>query len=827
MIPIEGLFIYDKKMEKEECLDKRELNSVVIFSSYYILGIISFFTHYEAYFAVFLFLVTVFFLVINIFSNKSAIIYYLAFSLALLNCNFQIKNHDDLSKFIPAKAVITGTVKSIPTTNNPSKTKFYLKAQSGNFDGNKAENLEAETIVTLYDTKENISKIKIADKLELKGKLRSPIRAKNPSQFDYANYLKNKQVFSTFYVQSGGWKVIAKPDNFAGRFMQKLNDTRNNILEHHKKYIKSPNIEVLGGIVFGDDAINPPDEIKNSFINSGLLHILAASGMNVSLIFGIWYFIGCRLRLNHRFVVLLGALLVAFYTLMTGLGASVLRAAIMIEYIILGKLIDRSANSISLIFLVAFLMLLYNPAMINDVGFQLSFVVTFALIFYAQPVLEKVKNKVFEYVSGAILIPVIAQLWAAPIQMFYFNSFAVYSIAANFLIAPFIAIISFLGFVSSILAMIPFDAFADKVCMFSSVLLNPVVTVLIKISDYFANLPNALLTTTHPDIFRIIIYYSMLVVIGLGLRSKFNNRKTLSLLLILFMMFVVTFKPANKNELEILVFDVGNADSFLIKTPENKYIMIDTAHGALEGSSSGFSQADSIMNKYLKDNGIKTLDILLLTHFDSDHSGGAVDVMKTVKVKKLVINKNKDDSKTTKNIFNYLKNNKIPNSIAQNNTLVFEENNLKFKTYTPNINSKNDNDTSIVTLLSYKDFDMLFMADAGVKSFENIKKNLNNNDIEILKSGHHGADNTVSKSMLKSINPDAAIISTGFNPYGHPSKQTLKTFETAKIKTYRTDIDNAIKITSDGNSYEIYRYNTNSKKFEKDMRNFCVNPQSR
>ena len=189
--------------------------------------------------------------------------------------------------------------------------------------------------------------------------------------------------------------------------------------------------------------------------------------------------------------------------------------------------------------------------------------------------------------------------------------------------------------------------------------------------------------------------------------------------------------------------------------------------------------------------------------------------------------KNKDDSKTTKNIFNYLKNNKIPNSIAQNNTLVFEENNLKFKTYTPNINSKNDNDTSIITLLSYKDFDMLFMADAGVKSFENIKKNLNNNDIEILKSGHHGADNTVSKSMLKSINPDAAIISTGFNPYGHPSKQTLKTFETAKIKTYRTDIDNAIKITSDGNSYEIYRYNTNSKKFEKDMQNLCVNPQSR
>ena len=811
-------------MEKDESAKRADLNKISIFSSFYILGVVGFFTDCTAYIAIGLFLLAVFALLKNFVSNKAAIIYYLAFALAILNCSIQIKNHDDLSKFIPSKASITGTVTSIPTTNNPDKTKFFLKVDSGIFDGVKADKLRGNTIVTLYDTPENISKIKIADKIELKGKLRSPIKAKNPSQFDYSNYLKNKKIFSVFYVQSGDWKIICKPEKLSGKFLQKLNDTRNSILNHHKKYIKSPNIEVLGGIVFGDDAINPPDEIKNSFINSGLLHILAASGMNVSIIFGIWYFIGCRLRINHRVVIILGALLVAFYTLMTGMGASVLRAAIMIEFIILGKLIDRSANSVSLIFLVAFLMLLYNPAMINDVGFQLSFVVTFALIFYAQPVLEKVKNRIAEVVLGAIFIPVVAQLWAAPIQMFYFNTFATYSILANFLIAPFISVLSFLGFVSSILAMIPFEVFADKVCMIFAVILNPVVTILIKISDYFANLPDALLTTTHPDIFKIIVYYSMLVILGFALRTRFNNRKTWSFLLILLMLFVVSFKKVDKKYLEIIAFDVGNADSFLIKTPGNKYIMIDTAHGTYEGSSSSFSQADSIMNKYLKDHGIKTLDILLLTHFDSDHSGGAVDVMRAVKVKKLVLNKNKDDSKTTKAIFKYIQSNRINNTIAKNNTVVFEENNLKIKTYTPNVQNKNDNDTSTITLLSYKNFDMLFMADAGVKSFENIKNNLDNNDIEILKSGHHGANNTVSRGMIKTINPDAAIISTGLNPYGHPTKQTLKTFERNDVKVYRTDIDNAIKITSNGDSYFIYRYNTNSKKFEKDLQNSCLQP---
>ena len=129
---------------------------------------------------------------------------------------------------------------------------------------------------------------------------------------------------------------------------------------------------------------------------------------------------------------------------------------------------------------------------------------------------------------------------------------------------------------------------------------------------------------------------------------------------------------------------------------------------------------------------------------------------------------------------------------------------------------------SIVTLLSYKDFDMLFMADAGVKSFEKIKNSLNNDDIEILKSGHHGANNTVSKNMLKTLNSDAAIISTGLNPYGHPTKQTLKILAKNNQRIYRTDIDNAIKIISDGNVYEIYRYNAVNKNFEKDMRQLCV-----
>ena len=149
----------------------------------------------------------------------------------------QIKNYDDLSKYVPSEAVIHGTVESIPTTNRPDRTKFYLKVDSGVFNGEKAENLNARTIVTIYDSVENYSKIKIADKVELSGKLLSPIKAKNPSQFDYASYLKNKNTFSTFYVKNSSWKVSKNAQTFVGKFLQKLNDTRSRILKYQAKYM--------------------------------------------------------------------------------------------------------------------------------------------------------------------------------------------------------------------------------------------------------------------------------------------------------------------------------------------------------------------------------------------------------------------------------------------------------------------------------------------------------------------------------------------------------------------------------------------------------------
>lgn len=787
----------------------QKTNFTILMSVFYIAGVVAFLNNAVVVFALMTLVLLIVSLWKNILSCKSVIVLYLFFALALLNCSFQIKNSDPLSRLAPAAGKISGRIISIPTTNKETKTKFYVKVKNAEINGKKYNNLDSKTIVTLKDKRENYATLKIGDIVELNGKLRLPMKAVNPSQFDYKNYLKYNKTFTTFYVEEGQWKETNAAHGIGWAFLQNLNIKRQNIINIHKKYMKSPNIEVLGGVVFGDDAINPPDDVRHSFISSGLLHILAASGMNVSIIFGIWFFLGTRMRINYRLNILIGALLVAFYTLMTGMGASVLRAAIMIEFVLLGKLIDRNTDGIALIFFVALLLLLYNPAMIMEVGFQLSFIVTFALMFNCPPVLGRIENKYAEFIAGTLLIPLVAQFWAAPIQMFYFNNFAAYSVFANILITPFIMIISFLGFGASILAMIP--PIADRVCMIADFILNPVVSGLVNISDFFASLPHSLLITPHPSLTQIILYYCALLAIGFLLRSKIKHPRLILASILLLIIFGLSFIKIDNGKCEVIAFSVGNADSFLIKTPKKKYILIDTAHGSY---GSGFSQADAIMNKYMKDHGIK-LDLMILTHFDSDHSGGAEDILDVIKTKEVLITENKPHTKTAHWLMSYMKGRGVNYRIAKNNQEVLREQDLSIKTHVSGI-KENDNENSIVTLLSYKDFDMLFMGDGSVQSFNKIKTNLPSK-IEVLKVGHHGARNVVTPKMLKTGGFDSAIISTGFNTYGHPTPQTMDILVNNGLKVMRTDADNAVKISTDGKVYEIFKFDSEKKKFIKEL----------
>jgi competence protein ComEC len=769
-------------------------------------GILSYFNDNGIVCAIVITLFSIFIIIKNVIPIKYIIFWLLIFYLGFLNTYFRIHTTDELASYAGReKVTVKGQAVSIPNSNDKLKTKFFFKV----FQVNNKE-VSGKTLVTIASEDEDFSKFQIGDFYEMKGSLREPFKAGNPSQFDYGKYLKNFDTFTVFYADKQDCQKINNKLSPKWQFLQNLNLLRDKIIGVHEQYLKSPNLEILGGIVFGDDAVAPPDYIKASFVNSGLLHILAASGMNVAFIYGFWVFFIRKLRVPFKLTVLSGMAVVIIYTLMTGLGASVIRATLMLLFVLIGKLIDRDAHSVSLLALVAMLMLIYNPAFINDVGFQLSFIVTFGILTTANIIFERFKDsKIPNWLSGAFLIPIVAQIWVAPIQMFYFNTFSTYSVLANVCSMPFLSIISFGGFVSSICAI--FTPFSDKICMIFDFLLNYILHCIVFISNFFANLSHSLLTTTHPNIFQILIYYLIILLITLSIKTEFS-KKIISICVFCLIILALSLVNFPSKDLQIITFDVQNADCFLIKSPQNKYFIIDTGRASYRGSK---AQANSIIIKYLKDRGIKEIEGLIITHFDNDHSGGAVDIMNNLKVKQVFINSFQDKSMTSVAIYKTINKKKIPSTIPQGN--IYQEPDFTLKTFMAN--SKKDNEKSIITLLSYKDFDMLFTGDAGVEAFYKLKTKLPHK-VEVLKVGHHGGNGVVNSDMLEHLNTKVSIISTGPNSFGHPTSGTLDILRNTDI--YRTDRHNSIKINSDGNSYSVYTYNLSKHKYVLSKRFFVL-----
>src|SRR5574344_450968 len=314
-----------------------------ITSIIYILGLFAFFTQNAIAFCLIITTLAIIAILKDYFSPKLILFWILMFFIAYFNANFRIKTSDELFKLTPTDATITGQIVSIPNICKNNTLKFFFCVDKISYQG-KTQNIKNnKTLVNIknynFSTKPNIG-----DHYKINGYLKQPYKVSNPSQFSYGDYLRNFDTYTLCYSEIGNYSIIPTQLSLKWKVLQSLNNSRNEIIKAHSKFLHTPNLEILGGIVFGDDAIAPPDYIRTTFINSGLLHILAASGMNVAFIYGFLYFFLRKLRVPYKISVLSGIAVVILYSFMTGMGASVVRAAIMLIFILLGKLINRDTN---------------------------------------------------------------------------------------------------------------------------------------------------------------------------------------------------------------------------------------------------------------------------------------------------------------------------------------------------------------------------------------------------------------------------------------------------------------------------------------------------
>lgn len=780
----------------------------ILFVTFYILGIVSFLTSAVLPYAFAIFILLCVLLKKNFISGKFAVISLLIFFIGFLNVLFRLKTSDEVANLAPSNGVtLCGTVVSLPTSSSKEYTKFYFKVDKYKKFSQPETVGNGKVIVTLFKTEKSFKDIEIGDRLSLSGQLSKPRRASNPSEFCYATYLKHQNVFSRLFANDSDCRLLGQSKNTPYAFLASLNKIRTNIINKHSENIKSPELELLGGIVFGDDAVNPTPEMKDSFQKSGLTHIIAASGMNVTMIFGMWFFLSQLLRLNYKFSILAGMGFVICYTCMTGFGPPVLRASLMLLLILLGKLIDRKSDSVSLIFIVAFLMLAVSPTMITNIGFQLSFLVTLGLMIFCPLVLDKIKSKFWSVAASFVFVPVIAQLFASPVQMFYFNSFSPYSVFANIFVVPVLSVVSFVGFVSCFLAEI--KIFSFEVIKAFDFVLNPFLSVIVGVADFFSSLPFSIVKVASPAPIEIILYFLILLLAAAFFAFKKNKKLIVSLLAITVLSLLICYFAKKDNSPYVIFFSVENADSALIKTKSGKYVLIDTGK---TGYKNFITPAERVLVKYFEDENINTLDMLVLSHFDSDHAGGTLPLLENVKIKKIFLKDKNSENNLAKKIINKSKSLNIETVVPLDKEVILDEGDCKISCFY--INSKDDNASSIVNVLETPSGSVIFAADTTIKSLEKMLDVLPKN-VFAIKAPHHGADKTLNDKILSEISPKYAIISTGMNIYGHPSKNTMNLLKKHNAKILRTDKNNAVKLVFHNNEILVYAYNSKKKKFER------------
>ena len=199
---------------------------------------------------------------------------------------------------------------------------------------------------------------------------------------------------------------------------------------------------------------------------------------------------------------------------------------------------------------------------------------------------------------------------------------------------------------------------------------------------------------------------------------------------------------------------------------------------------------------------------MILSHLDNDHIGGTIGLLEKIKTKKVFVNGSNPNTKTAKELFEFLKKRGISYEIVENNDILYKEDNLILKGFLNK--SVDENENSIINLLKYKDFKALFMGDAGVDGYDVLQENTN---INTLKLGHHGAKGVIDKKTLNKIKPETVIISTGPNQYGHPHYSIIDLMLNTDTHYLRTDDKNAIEIITDGVEQEENCYAPAIKKF--------------
>lgn len=606
-------------------------------------------------------------------------------------------------------------------------------------------------IVTYKYTSKVFNNLSYGDKIKVTGVLKEPSTNNIFNNFNYKKYLYNKKIY--YIIEASKIDKIQNNNNHIY--------TIKNLLYTRINSLKSSNY--IKALLFGDNKLDK--EIKTSYQINGISHLFSVSGFHINFITSIIYFYLDRVTYNKKIKYITVDIFLVLYLLLCNT-TSLLRCTVMNILLSINYLLKLNIKKIDIVLLTLILCIIINPFIIYDIGFIYSYTISFFLILYKNK--YKTNNKLLKI----IYISLISFLVSLPINIYTSYEINFLSIILNIIIVPIVSLI-----------LLPLSLLTLIFPILDNILYL-ITSILEKISLYTSNINIFKQILSKPSIILIIIYYLVIILI----LSK-NKHYYLILILLIFHKTI----PLYNSNLEVVMFDVGEADSMLISTPSKKVnILIDTGRGI---------DINNIII-YLKSIGISKLNYLIITHGDEDHIGGALYLIDNFKVDNVILNKG-DYTELEVELITHLKNKNIKytnniNKIPLLGSYMYLLNTKKFS---------NENDNSIVTYFEYQKYKFLFMGDSSSKTEEYLINNYNLTNISFLKVGHHGSNTSSSPLFINKITPKVSLISVGRNNfYHHPNKEVLTNLSNSVI--YRTDINKSIKIKIN-NKVKITKLNNN------------------
>ena len=680
--------------------------------------------------------------------------------LLIVSLGFVIyKNNSEInSKYNLKTNKITGIITSYSIDGN--RLKLYIKAQ---------ENLYGVYYIKSKNEKKELSKLKLGSKIIINGSFRVPTNNSVFHLFNYKYYLLSKKIYYIVDIES--YRI--DPSNI--KFYYKL---KNNIIKYinrfnSKKYLKT--------FVLGDNS-DIDLEISNNYKNIGISHLLAISGMHITLLSSLLLFTLNKISKYKKSNYFLIFIILFIYMFLTNFSPSVIRAVLLFYVLSINKIFKIGISTINLYLLVLSIVLLINPYIIYSVAFKYSYVISFYLITFNK-IIERFKN----YFIKILVTSLISFIVSIPITI---NTSFQINLLTPIINVIFVPLVSLLIFPLSLITLV-IPKLDNLLVIFTNLMQN----LSLLIGKY-----NIIITMRYLNLFNFIFYYIMITIILIC----FLYKKYYSILFLILQIMIFYVLNSFNSSNRVTFIDVGQGDSSLISLKNNGgNILIDTG-GKIKykmekwkESKRKYDLANDTIIPYLKSEGVNKLNFLILSHGDFDHIGEAIKLVNNFKVDKVIFNCGEYND-LEKDLIKVLDKKKIKyySCIKELN---IDKNKLYFlqtKVY------DNENDNSNVIYTKLDGYKFMFMGDASITTEKEILSKYNLPDIDVLKVGHHGSKTSSSNEFINEINPKYSIISVGKNNrYGHPNKEVLDNLDNSKI--YRTDEDGSIMFTVKNNKLRV------------------------